>query len=188
MLGAFGTNADGDTDADGATNVSDLLALLAAFGSVSCVPGAAGNSGAAQACSSSGLAGTTAQASSGRPINVWTTDQFPAIGDEPFTDRSYTFTSLGSFEGADMYYIQVPNNDKSTPSNSVMWTLNVPVPVVRHPPPLPPAPHTHTRLSTNRSVALPLARPPHPKNPKRASRHARTLSYFHSQHVHRPST
>ena len=125
MLGAFGTNADGDTNGDGATDVTDLLSLLAAFGSASCTPGGAVQ--ATDVCSSTGLVGTTAQSASGRAINV--IPGIPAVGDAPYTDRGYDFTTLSSFETMDAYYIQPANDDKNTPPNSVMWTLNVPVPV-----------------------------------------------------------
>ena len=43
LLAAFGSSADGDTNSDGETNVTDLLALLAAFGQSSCTPGGAGS-------------------------------------------------------------------------------------------------------------------------------------------------
>ena len=89
----------------------------------------------------------TAQASSGRAINV--IKGVPLVGDLPFTDRSYTFTTMGSFGGdlrggtsasataaswntgnaRPMYYVQPANDDKNIPANTVMWTLNVPVPV-----------------------------------------------------------
>ena len=43
LLAAYGTSADGDTNADGATDVADLLALLAAYGaSGQCSPGVSG--------------------------------------------------------------------------------------------------------------------------------------------------
>ena len=43
LLAAFGSSAAGDTNSDGETNVTDLLALLAAFGQSSCTPGGAGS-------------------------------------------------------------------------------------------------------------------------------------------------
>ena len=44
LLAAFGTSTDGDTNSDGETNVTDLLALLAAFGqSGQCSPGGGGS-------------------------------------------------------------------------------------------------------------------------------------------------
>ena len=98
-------------------------------------------------CDVSSLDGMTAQASSGRAINV--IKGVPLVGDLPFTDRSYTFTTMGSFGGdlrggtsstaraaswntdnqRPMYYVKPANDDKNTASNTVMWTLNVPVPV-----------------------------------------------------------
>ena len=36
LLAAFGGSTDGDTDADGDTDVTDLLNLLAAYGTASC--------------------------------------------------------------------------------------------------------------------------------------------------------
>ena len=98
-------------------------------------------------CDVSSLDGMTAQASSGRAINV--IKGVPLVGDLPFTDRSYTFTTMGSFGGdlrggtsatataaswntgnaRPMYYVQPANDDKNIASNTVMWTLNVPVPV-----------------------------------------------------------
>merc|ERR550537_1241930 len=69
----------------------------------------------------------TAKASSGRDIKVLSAP--PALGERPFTDRKYTFTSMGSFAGTGMYFVQPPNDDKNTPSDSVMWTLTVDVPV-----------------------------------------------------------
>eukprot|EP01043_Picozoa_sp_COSAG02_P018093 COSAG02_NODE_835_length_16654_cov_52.747569_9_plen_2865_part_01 len=77
--------------------------------------------------STSGQMCVTVQASSGRDIKVLSAP--PALRDRPFTDRSYTFTSMGSFAGTGMHFVQPPNNDKNTPSNRVMWTLTVDVPV-----------------------------------------------------------
>ena len=39
---AFSTDAGGDTNGDGATDVVDLLSLLGAFGGASCTPGVGG--------------------------------------------------------------------------------------------------------------------------------------------------
>ena len=70
----------------------------------------------------------TAQSTSGRAINV--IPGVPAVGDRPFTDRGYTFTSMGTFaDRPNTFFVQPANDDKNTASNSVMWTLNVPVPV-----------------------------------------------------------
>ena len=122
LLAAFGTSGEGDTNGDGQTDVSDLLVLLSAFGADVSLCGSA----AALQCDQSALDSMEVISSSGREINV-----MPVVneGDLPFTDRSYTFTTLGSFAGTSMYYIQPANNDKDTASNSVMWTINVPVPV-----------------------------------------------------------
>ena len=43
LLAAYGTTDGGDADGDGDTDVADLLALLASFGSASCSPGDAGS-------------------------------------------------------------------------------------------------------------------------------------------------
>lgn len=75
----------------------------------------------------SGQMCVTVQASSGRDIKVLSAP--PALRDRPFTDRSYTFTSMGSFAGTGMHFVQPPNDDKNTPSDRVMWTLTVDVPV-----------------------------------------------------------
>ena len=125
LLAAFGTTADGDGNGDGQTDVADLLLLLANFGAdlgSSCADTSSGRT-----CDASSLAGMTATSTSGRAIEV--IPGVPDVGDIPFTDRGYTFTSLGSFAGTGMYYIKPANDDKNTPSNTVMWTLNVPVPV-----------------------------------------------------------
>ena len=43
LLAAYGTSAEGDTNGDGATDVADLLALLAAYGAENqCAPGGGG--------------------------------------------------------------------------------------------------------------------------------------------------
>ena len=70
----------------------------------------------------------TAQSTSGRAINV--IPGIPALGDHPFTDRAYTFENMGTFaDRPNTYYVQPAQDDKDTPADSVMWTLNVPVPV-----------------------------------------------------------
>eukprot|EP01043_Picozoa_sp_COSAG02_P010260 COSAG02_NODE_357_length_23913_cov_6.793483_8_plen_2934_part_01 len=77
--------------------------------------------------STSGQTCVTAQASSGRDIKMLSAP--PALRERPFTDRSYHFTSMGSFAGTSMHFVQPPNSDKNTPADSVMWTLTVDVPV-----------------------------------------------------------
>ena len=114
----------GDVNGSGSTDVADLLIVLSLWGQASCPPGG-GASGGAQPCS---LAGMTAQSTSGRAINV--IPGIPALGDHPFTDRAYTFENMGTFaDRPNTYYVQPAQDDKDTPADSVMWTLNVPVPV-----------------------------------------------------------
>merc|ERR1719160_35157 len=61
---------------------------------------------------------------SGRSIKV----ADPAkVGDKVFTDRDYTFTSVGDYPGCK--YILGANDDKNTAASSVQWTLTVETPV-----------------------------------------------------------
>lgn len=73
------------------------------------------------------LLGLTARASSGLDIQV--VPSLLAPGDLVFTDRDYTFTSLGAFAGRSVSYVRPPNGDKKTPAHEVMWTLEAPEPV-----------------------------------------------------------
>ena len=93
--------SQGDATGDGVTDVADLLLLLANFGAD--LGSSCDDTSSGRTCDASSLAGMTAQASSGRDINV--VSAAPAVGDLPFTDRGYTFTSMGSFEGTGMYYV-----------------------------------------------------------------------------------
>jgi hypothetical protein len=68
----------------------------------------------------------TATTASGRAITVVPK---AATNQDVFTDRNYKITSLGAFAGMDAFYIKPPNNDKDTAASSIMWTLQVNVPV-----------------------------------------------------------
>uniref|UniRef100_A0A7S4B8V4 RING-type domain-containing protein n=1 Tax=Chrysotila carterae TaxID=13221 RepID=A0A7S4B8V4_CHRCT len=67
-----------------------------------------------------------ARAASGRPIE---TVGVPEEGARCHFDRAYTFTSLGDFRRPRMLYLLTCNEDRKTPSSSVMWTLEAQVPV-----------------------------------------------------------
>ena len=59
-------------------------------------------------------------ASSGLPIEVI---PVPKAGARCHFDRNYHFHSLGSFDAPNMFYVMASNNDRHTPSDSVMWTV-----------------------------------------------------------------
>lgn len=70
----------------------------------------------------------------GRPIAAYSArgremrvlDKVPLPGDRCHSDRNYTFTSLGDFATRpNMFYVLTANSDKNTPSDEVMWTLDV---------------------------------------------------------------
>eukprot|EP00931_Biecheleriopsis_adriatica_P074722 TRINITY_DN48727_c0_g1_i1.p1 TRINITY_DN48727_c0_g1~~TRINITY_DN48727_c0_g1_i1.p1 ORF type:complete len:270 (-),score=25.43 TRINITY_DN48727_c0_g1_i1:59-868(-) len=72
-----------------------------------------------------------AEATSGRAITVL--DRVPAVNANCHSDRDYKFKSLGDFANkAGMLYILTSNDDKNTPTNQVMWKLDVRVPVTVH--------------------------------------------------------
>jgi len=52
----------------------------------------------------------------------------PQVGDRVFTDREYTFTSLGTFATIInvSHFVRAPNDDKRTGNDETMWILSVP--------------------------------------------------------------
>eukprot|EP00401_Gymnodinium_catenatum_P079123 CAMPEP_0117591348 /NCGR_PEP_ID=MMETSP0784-20121206/71481_1 /TAXON_ID=39447 /ORGANISM="" /LENGTH=327 /DNA_ID=CAMNT_0005393057 /DNA_START=122 /DNA_END=1105 /DNA_ORIENTATION=- len=68
-----------------------------------------------------------ATAASGRRIEVM---EAPSPGDLCHFDRGYIFRSLGSFRGPGMLYVHTSNEDRRTPSTSVMWILETRVQVI----------------------------------------------------------
>ena len=66
-------------------------------------------------------------ASSSSGLSVEVVEQL-AVGDMVYTDRSFDFTSIGSFD-AQCQYIRGANNEKTTAAADVQWTLQVGCPV-----------------------------------------------------------
>jgi len=69
-------------------------------------------------CSST-LAGVSVEPMSGHPASIETIRQ----GERTFTDRTYTFESVGSFTG--MSFLKASNEDKSTPNANVQTKLRL---------------------------------------------------------------
>lgn len=66
----------------------------------------------------------TAYSSSGSRIEVL--DGVPTRGEDCHFDRDYMFLSLGDFANkTGMHYIMTSNDDRKTPSNKVMWQLDI---------------------------------------------------------------
>jgi len=69
----------------------------------------------------------TAQSASGSDIEVL--DGVPKVHTDCHFDRHYEFMSLGDFAGkAGMRYVKTCNDDRKTPSNRVMWQLDIRMP------------------------------------------------------------
>lgn len=66
-------------------------------------------------------------AHSGMPIEV--IKQVPDQNGLVYTDREFTFYSLGGFTGQDFHYIMTPDDDRFSNTSAPMWTINSPVPV-----------------------------------------------------------
>ena len=67
-------------------------------------------------------------AASGRTIEAIPYSQL-SVGSLVFTDRNYIFDNIGSYSER-TFYIRGPNDDKSTPADSLQWTITVDVPVI----------------------------------------------------------
>eukprot|EP00928_Gymnodinium_smaydae_P077588 TRINITY_DN6097_c0_g1_i3.p1 TRINITY_DN6097_c0_g1~~TRINITY_DN6097_c0_g1_i3.p1 ORF type:complete len:347 (-),score=37.85 TRINITY_DN6097_c0_g1_i3:209-1249(-) len=68
--------------------------------------------------------GVEAAAASGRPLDIVAV---PAAGMFCHIDRGYVFCNLGDFSRPGMLYLLTCNEDRKTPANAVMWTLDVTV-------------------------------------------------------------
>merc|ERR1712039_251261 len=66
-----------------------------------------------------------ARASSGRRIEVL--ESVPGIGGLCHFDRNYRFVLMGDLGRQNLLYLFTSNADKSTPSTTVMWTLETTV-------------------------------------------------------------
>lgn len=71
----------------------------------------------------SGIAGLTIEPSTGLPASI----EVPTIQSQVFTDRTYTFDSLGSFTGHS--YIKMANDDKYVKHSHVQMKLRLPHPL-----------------------------------------------------------
>lgn len=69
------------------------------------------------------------EAMSGLPIKLL--EEVPPVGTPCHCDRNYKFTSLGDFaDKPNMKYVMTSNDDKSTPSDSIMWRVDMKVPAM----------------------------------------------------------
>jgi hypothetical protein len=69
------------------------------------------------------VAGVSVEPTTGHPASLETISE----GGHVFTDRTYTFKSLGSFAG--MSFVKMSNEDKSTPHSHVQMKLRLPQPM-----------------------------------------------------------
>lgn len=86
-----------------------------------------------------------AKSTSGRPIKVVHGPLEP--GAYCHSDRNYRFTNLGGFTRSSMWYLLTSNDDKMTPGERVMWTVEARQPVRVHLNFRSPRHATHTAAS-----------------------------------------